>query len=60
LSSGTLKSQLKRANKHEHHFAIIIGEEERELGKYLWKDLSPQGDQELLHFKALIDKYKNL
>ena len=60
LSSATLKSQLKRANKHEHHFAIIIGEEERELGKYLWKNLSAQGDQELLHFEALIDKYKNL
>jgi hypothetical protein len=26
----------------------------------LWKDLSAQGDQELLHFEALIDKYKNL
>jgi len=60
LSEASLKAQLKRANKHEHDFAIIVGEDERETDRYLWKDLSPEGTQELLQFEALLEKYTNL
>jgi len=60
LSESSLKAHLKRANKHQHDFAIIVGEEEREVDSYLWKDLSPEGCQELLQFEALLKKYKNL
>ena len=60
LSESSLKAHLKRANKHQHDFAIIVGEEEREVDSYLWKDLSPEGSQELLQFEALLKKYKNL
>jgi len=60
LSEASLKAQLKRANKHEHDFAIIVGEDEREADRYLWKDLSPEGTQELLQFEALLEKYTNL
>ena len=60
LSESSLKAHLKRANKHQHDFAIIVGEEEREVDSYLWKDLSSEGSQELLQFEALLKKYKNL
>jgi histidyl-tRNA synthetase len=60
FGKGTLKAQLKRANKYAYNFAIIIGDEEKELGRYSWKDLSPEGNQELIKFEALLDKYKKL
>ena len=60
LSNSSLKSQLRRANNSQCNFAIIIGSQERDTDKFIWKDLSDQGDQKTLGFKELVTLYKNL
>jgi histidyl-tRNA synthetase len=60
LSKGSLKSQLRRANKNNCSYAIIIGEDELKNNQVIWKDLSQGGEQELLSFKEVIEKYTNL
>ena len=60
LSEGSLKSQLRRANKNNCSYAIIIGEDEVKNNQVIWKDLSEGGEQELLSSKEVIDKYTNL
>jgi histidyl-tRNA synthetase len=60
LSDGSLKSQLRRANKNNCRYAIIIGEEELQNDQVTWKDLSEGGEQELLNSKEVIEKYTNL
>jgi histidyl-tRNA synthetase len=60
LSEGSLKSQLRRANKNNCSYAIIIGEEEFKNNQVIWKNLSEGGEQELLTSKEVIEKYTNL
>ena len=60
LSKGSLKSQLRRANKNNCSYAIIVGEDELKNDQVIWKDLSDGGEQELLTSKEVIDKYTNL
>ena len=60
LSNGSLKSQLRRANRSQCDFAIIVGSDERLAGKFAWKDLSEHGDQKLVSFEELLEVYKNL
>ena len=60
LSEGSLKSQLRRANKSNCSYAIIIGEEELKNNQVIWKDLSEGGEQEILTSKEVIEKYTNL
>ena len=60
LSEGSLKSQLRRANKNNCRYAIIIGEDELKNNQVIWKDLSEGGEQELLSSEEVIDKYTNL
>ena len=60
LSEGSLKSQLRRANKNNCSYAIIIGDDEFKNNQVIWKDLSEGGEQELLTSKEVIEKYTNL
>ena len=60
LSEGSLKSQLRRANKNNCSYAIIVGEDELKNDQVIWKALSEGGEQELLTSKEVIDKYTNL
>ncbi len=60
LSEGSLKSQLRRANKNNCSYAIIIGEEELKNDQVIWKSLSEKGEQELLSLNEVIEKYTNL
>jgi len=60
LSEGSLKSQLRRANKNNCSYAIIVGEDELKNDQVIWKDLGDGGEQELLTSKEVIDKYTNL
>ena len=60
LSGGSLKSQLRKANKNNCRYAIIIGEEELQNDQVTWKDLSEGGEQELLTSNEVIKKYTNL
>ena len=60
LSEGSLKSQLRRANKNNCSYVIIVGDDELKNDQVIWKDLSDGGEQELLTSKEVIDKYTNL
>ena len=59
LNEGSLKSQLRRANKNNCSHVIIIGEEELKNNQVTWKDLSEGGKQELLSPNEVIEKYIN-
>tara|TARA_B100000965_G_scaffold302337_1_gene260997 strand:- start:221 stop:1093 length:873 start_codon:yes stop_codon:yes gene_type:complete len=60
LNTGSLKSQLRRANKNNCSYVIIVGEEELKNDQVIWKDLDAGGEQELLTSKEAIEKYTNL
>ncbi len=60
LSGGSMKSQLRKANKCGCSYAIIIGEEELKSNQAIWKDLREDGGQELLSLQELINQYINL
>ncbi len=60
LNEGSLKSQLRRANKNNCSYVIIVGEEELKNDQVIWKDLVAGGEQELLTSKEAIEKYTNL
>ena len=60
LSGGSMKSQLRKANKRGCSFAIIVGEEELKNNQAILKDLSEDGGQELLNLQDLINQYTNL
>ena len=60
LSNGSFKSQMRKANKNNCDFAVIIGNDELESNKFIWKDLSDQGDQQLFDLEVLVETYRNL
>ncbi len=60
LSDGSMKSQLRKANKRRCSHAIIIGEEELKNNQAILKDLSKEGGQELLSLQDLINQYTSL
>ena len=60
LSEGSLKSQLRKANKNNCTHAIIVGDNELKNNQIIWKYLSGDGEQELLSLKEVIEKYTNL
>jgi len=60
LGQGSLKSQLRKANKNNCSYVIIIGEEEYKNDQVIWKNLDGSGEQELLSQKEAIKKYTNL
>jgi len=60
LNEGSLKSQLRRANKNNCSYVIIVGEEEMKNDQVIWKDLVAGGEQEILTSKEAIEKYINL
>ena len=60
LSDGSLKSQLRKANKKNCGFVIIVGMDELNNNQIIWKNLSKSGEQELLSIGKLFERYKNL
>ena len=60
LNEGSLKSQLRRANKNNCSYVIIVGDEELKNDQVMWKNLLEGGEQELLTLKEAIEKYTNL
>ena len=60
LSGGSMKSQLRKANKRGCSFAIMVGEEELKNNQAILKDLTEDGGQELLNLQDLINQYTNL
>ena len=51
---------MRKANKNNCDFAVIIGNDELESNKFIWKDLSDQGDQQLFDLEAVVETYRNL
>jgi len=60
LSGGSLKSQLRKANKCGCNYAIIIGDEELKNNQAIWKDLRKDEGQQVLSLQELINRYINL
>ena len=54
LSIGTLKNQMKKANKSEADFAMILGEEELSEGLVSIKPLKGQGVQQSIKLEGII------
>jgi histidyl-tRNA synthetase len=44
---GSLKSQMRRANKLGSHYALVIGDDELDKGVLNWKDLRGEGSGEV-------------
>ena len=61
LSEGRLKSKLRKANKNNSDYAIIIGEEELREGTAIIKFLDDElKDQETVSISDLYSFYKAL
>ncbi len=60
LSEGSLKSQLRKANKTNCDFVIIVGDDELSNNQIIWKNLSSSSEQELISLSKLFQRYKNL
>ncbi len=61
LSEGSLKSKLRKANKNNSDYAIIIGEEELKDGTAVIKFLNDElKDQQTVSIKELLSFYKAL
>ena len=54
LSIGTLKNQMKKANKSEADFAMILGEQELSEGHISIKPLKGQGVQQSIKLEGII------
>jgi len=54
VSIGTLKSQMKKANKSEADYAMILGEEELSEGLISIKPLKGQGVQQSIKLEGII------
>ncbi len=52
---GNFKNQMKRADQSQAHYALIIGENELTTGRYVFKPLRGQGEQQLLSQTELIN-----
>jgi len=61
FNEGSLKSKLRRANKDNAEYAIIIGEEEFKSDKFILKSLKGNSpEQETLCMKDLVEYLSNL
>ena len=54
MSMGTLKNQMKKANKSEADFAMILGEQELSEGQISIKPLKGQGVQQSIKLEGII------
>jgi histidyl-tRNA synthetase len=48
MTGGKLKNQLQRADKSQAHYALLIGESEKEMGQYRLKPLRTREEQQTL------------
>ncbi len=59
LGGGSLKSQLKSADKSKAHWALIIGDQEIATGTVLVKNLRAEGAQQSISLSAVVDFFRN-
>ena len=60
MSVGSLKSQMKKADKSNADFALILGEEELSNNKISIKPLKGQGDQQLIKLEGIIQHLQEI
>ena len=60
MSVGSLKSQMKKANKSNADFALILGEEELLKNQLSIKPLKGQGDQQLIKLEGIIQHLQEI
>ena len=60
MGAGSFKSQLKRADKSQAIYAIIIGDEEMKSNSIGLKPLRANGDQIIIHFDNVINEIKSI
>jgi histidyl-tRNA synthetase len=56
---GSMKSQMRKANKSNSRFALIIGENELQTGRYVLKDMG-KSEQSEIDSASLVEGIKNL
>ena len=54
ISMGSLKSQMKKADKSNSDFALILGEKEINNNQIIIKPLKAQGEQQLMSLEGII------
>lgn len=54
ITIGSLKSQMKKADKSNSDFALILGEEEIQANQISIKPLKAQGEQQLISLEGII------
>jgi len=60
MSLGSLKNQMKKANKSNADFALILGEEELSNNQLSIKPLKGQGDQQLIKLEGIIQHLQEI
>jgi len=60
MSVGSLKNQMKKANKSNADFALILGEEELSKNQLSIKPLKGQGDQQLIKLEGIIQHLQEI
>ena len=60
MSGGSLKNQMKKANKSNADFALILGEEELSKNQLSIKPLKGQGDQQLIKLEGIIQHLQEI
>jgi len=60
MSVGSLKNQMKKANKSNADFALILGEEELSNNQLSIKPLKGQGDQQLIKLEGIIQHLQEI
>ena len=59
-SMGSIKSQMKKADKSNADFALILGEEELSNKQLSFKPLKGQGDQQLIKLEGIIQHLQEI
>ncbi len=54
ISLGSLKSQMKKADKSGADYALILGDEELKSNNIALKPLKGQGEQQLISLEGII------
>ena len=60
MNGGSLKNQMKKANKSNADFALILGEEELSNNQLSIKPLKGQGDQQLVKLEGIIQHLQEI
>ena len=60
ISMGSIKSQMKKADKSNADFALILGEKELSNKQLSFKPLKGQGDQQLIKLEGIIQHLQEI